>query len=88
MRSLGQHDADRHGDRRRQADELQRSAGPDPSEGHDPGTVCLAVAVGDPGDGGVLQSMQVRLPGRRAQVREFTVITLLGLLRRILLELG
>jgi nicotinamide-nucleotide amidase len=62
-------------------------AGPDPQEDLPPGTVCLAVVVGDPADGGVVDSLQVRLPGRRHQVREFTVITLLGLLRRRLLEL-
>ncbi|MGI9579261.1 MAG: nicotinamide-nucleotide amidohydrolase family protein [Microthrixaceae bacterium] len=63
-------------------------AGPDESEGRKPGTVCLAVAIGDPDNGGVAQTMEVRLPGRRAQVREFTVITVLGLLRRMLLEAG
>jgi nicotinamide mononucleotide (NMN) deamidase PncC len=63
-------------------------AGPDESEGRKPGTVCLAVVVGDPDDGGVVQTMEVRLPGRRAQVREFSVITLLGLLRRMLLDAG
>jgi nicotinamide-nucleotide amidase len=62
-------------------------AGPDPQEERPPGTVCLAVAIGDPAAGGVVDSMEVRLPGRRHQVREFTVITLLGLLRRRLLEL-
>jgi nicotinamide-nucleotide amidase len=63
-------------------------AGPDESEGRKPGTVCLAAAVGDPDDGGVVQTTEVRLPGRRAQVREFSVITLLGLLRRMLLDAG
>ncbi len=61
-------------------------AGPDPAEGLAPGTVCLAVVLGDPDAGGVVDSMQVQLPGRRRQVREFTVITLLGLLRRRLLD--
>ena len=60
-------------------------AGPDPSEGHPPGTVCMAVVVGDPAAGGGIESLEVRLPGRRRQVREFTVITLLGMLRRALL---
>jgi hypothetical protein len=50
--------------------------------------VCLAVAVGDPAAGGSLDSIEVRLPGRRKQVREFTVITLLGLLRRRLIDAG
>ena len=61
-------------------------AGPDSSEGRPPGTVCLAVALGDPERGGVSESVEVRLPGRRQQVREFSVITVLGLLRRNLLE--
>lgn len=60
-------------------------AGPDVSEGHPPGTVCMAVVVGDPLAGGSVESLEVRLPGRRRQVREFTVITLLGMLRRALL---
>ncbi len=62
-------------------------AGPDPQECRPPGTVCLGVAIGDPAAGGSTSSMQVRLPGRRRQVREFSVITLLDLLRRRLLEL-
>jgi nicotinamide-nucleotide amidase len=61
-------------------------AGPGPQEDQPPGTVCMAVVIGDPEDGGVVDSMRVSLPGRRHQVREFTVITLLGLLRRRLLE--
>ena len=60
-------------------------AGPDPQEGIAPGTVCMAVVLGDPERGGSVTSTTVRLPGRRPQVREFTVITLLGLLRRELL---
>ena len=50
----------------------------------------LAVAIGEPGSAGEgecrLDSIEVRLPGRRRQVREFSVISLLGLLRRHLLE--
>lgn len=61
-------------------------AGPEPAEDQPPGTVYLAVVLGDPDAGGLVDSMQVQLPGRRRQVREFTVITLLGLLRRRLLE--
>ncbi len=60
-------------------------AGPDEAEGHPAGTVCLAVVIGDPDDGGLEVSTTLRLPGRRNQVREFTVISLLGLLRRELL---
>ncbi len=63
-------------------------AGPDPQEGSPPGTVCLAVVVGDPDRGGSVRSTMLRLPGRRQQVREFTVITLLGLLRQELLDHG
>jgi nicotinamide-nucleotide amidase len=62
-------------------------AGPEPAEDHPPGTVCLAVVIGDPDAGGVVDSMTVQLPGRRRQVREFTVITVMALLRRRLLEL-
>ncbi len=62
-------------------------AGPDTQEDRPPGTVCMAVVIGDPEHGGSVSSLEVRLPGRRRQVREFTVITLLGLLRRRLLEL-
>ena len=57
-------------------------AGPDPQEGRPPGTVCLAVVIGDD----VAHSTELRLPGRRNQIREFSVITLLGLLRRRLLD--
>ena len=60
-------------------------AGPEESEGHPAGTVCVAVVIGDPDDGGVEVATTLRLPGRRNQVREFTVISLLGLLRRELL---
>lgn len=68
-------------------------AGPDRQDGRPPGTVCLAVAIGSSGSGGgeaaaVVDSVEIRLPGRRRQVREFTVISLLGLLRRRLLELA
>ena len=63
-------------------------AGPDPQEGNPPGTVCVAVVVGDPDRGGSVRSAMLRLPGRRQQVREFTVITLLGLLRQELLDHG
>lgn len=52
-------------------------AGPDPQEGHRPGTVCMAVDL----DGAVV-SDTFRLPGRRRQVREFACITVLALLRR------
>jgi len=59
-------------------------AGPDPQEGRPPGTVCFGVAIGSE----VAHSTELRLPGRRNQVREYSTITLLGLLRRRLGELG
>ncbi len=52
-------------------------AGPDPQEGHPPGTVHLAVA--GPGDAAV---RSLRLPGDRARVRLLAVSTGLELLRR------
>lgn len=63
-------------------------AGPVPAEGLPVGTVCLAVVIGDPDDGGVVRSEQLRLPGGRQQVREYSVISLLSLLRGELLALG
>jgi nicotinamide-nucleotide amidase len=54
-------------------------AGPDPQEGQRPGTVFLAVA----GEGDPVTTM-VRLPGDREQVRQFSCISLLDLLRRSL----
>ena len=66
-------------------------AGPERQEDRPAGTVCLAVAIGEPGSAGEgecrVDSIEVRLPGRRRQVREFSVISLLGLLRRHLLEI-
>lgn len=61
-------------------------AGPAEQEGHRPGTVCLAVVIGDPDSGGIVESTTVSLPGRRRQVRELTVISLLAMLRRCLGE--
>lgn len=54
-------------------------AGPDESEGRAVGTVCLAVAAAD----GALAST-VQLPGDRERIRQFSTITLLDLLRRVL----
>lgn len=56
-------------------------AGPDESEGKPVGTVCLAVAAAD----GALAST-VRLPGDRERIRQFSTITLLDLLRRVLTD--
>ncbi len=54
-------------------------AGPDESEGKPVGTVCLAVAS----DEGAVATT-VRLPGDRERIRQFSAITLLDLLRRLL----
>lgn len=54
-------------------------AGPDQSEGLRPGTVCLAVVTPD-----AQWVDTVQLPGGRTQVREYSCITLLGALRRVL----
>ena len=51
-------------------------AGPDEAEGRPVGTVCMAVDVG-----GDVSSFELRLPGRRQQVREFACITLLNFVR-------
>lgn len=60
-------------------------AGPDSQEGLAPGTVCLAVAI-DGSDGpAVRRAVTIRLPGRRRQVRELSVISLLAMLRSELL---
>jgi nicotinamide-nucleotide amidase len=56
-------------------------AGPEESEGLPVGTVCLAVAAAD----GAIAST-VQLPGDRERIRQFSTITLLDLLRRVLLD--
>lgn len=55
-------------------------AGPDPLEGHPPGTVCMATAVH-----GEVESLKVELPFAREQVQLFTVLTVLNSLRRRLM---
>ncbi|HKY14841.1 MAG TPA: competence/damage-inducible protein A [Microthrixaceae bacterium] len=57
-------------------------AGPAEQEGRPVGTVCLGVAVGDDD----VHSIEIRLPGGRDQVREFSVITLLSLVRSVLVD--
>ena len=52
-------------------------AGPAGSEGVPPGTVCLAIWCD-----GEAQAITVRFPGDRTQVRQFSVISVLDLLRR------
>ena len=51
-------------------------AGPDEQEGHPPGIVFLGLSLEDR-----TEAVGVRLPGDRRHVREFSVITLLNLLR-------
>jgi nicotinamide-nucleotide amidase len=51
-------------------------AGPEPAEGRAVGTVCMAVDVG-----GDVSSFEVRMPGRRRQIRELSCISALNLVR-------
>jgi nicotinamide-nucleotide amidase len=53
-------------------------AGPEPLEGRPPGTVYLAVVVGDTDP----VTVHVTLPGDRRRVRQFSCISVLDLLRR------
>ena len=55
-------------------------AGPEPLEGQPPGTVFLAVVVGDAQP----VTAHVTLPGDRRRVRQFSCISVLDLLRRLL----
>ena len=55
-------------------------AGPESAEGHAPGTVFLGVVIGDADP----VTAQVTLPGDRVRVRQFSCITLLDMLRRML----
>ena len=55
-------------------------AGPESAEGHPPGTVFLGVVVGDADP----VTAGVTLPGDRVRVRQFSCITLLDMLRRML----
>jgi nicotinamide-nucleotide amidase len=56
-------------------------AGPDPQEGHPPGTVFVGLALGE----APAEAIELRLPGEREQVRQLGVISALDLLRRRLL---
>ncbi len=56
-------------------------AGPDPQEEIAPGTVFVALAL----PSGATQSRQLRLPGDRTRVRQYSAISALDLLRRTLL---
>ena len=55
-------------------------AGPDPQEGVPVGTVYLGVCID-----GEAESMMIRLPGDRERVRQFSTISVLDWLRRLLL---
>jgi nicotinamide-nucleotide amidase len=56
-------------------------AGPDPQDGQPPGTVFLAVDLG----AGQPAVSPVRLPGDRERIRQFSCISLLDMLRRVLI---
>jgi nicotinamide-nucleotide amidase len=56
-------------------------AGPAEQDGQPVGTVFIGLAIGDD-----VESTQLRLPGDRRRIREFTVISALNLLRQRLLE--
>jgi nicotinamide-nucleotide amidase len=55
-------------------------AGPDPQEGHPPGTVFMAMAAGESPP----TTVRIMLPGDRPRVRQFACISLLDFLRRTL----
>lgn len=59
-------------------------AGPDPQEGQPPGTVCMAVVIGDPAEGGTQHVVSPRFTGGRQSIRDLSAISLLALLRRTL----
>jgi nicotinamide-nucleotide amidase len=56
-------------------------AGPSEQDGMPVGTLCIGLVIGD----GAPISTTLRLPGQRQQMREFSVISALDLLRRTLL---
>jgi nicotinamide-nucleotide amidase len=58
-------------------------AGPDEQDGQPVGTLCVGVGFPD----GRTESMTSQLPGQRDQMRQFSVITALSFLRRLLLDL-
>jgi nicotinamide-nucleotide amidase len=62
-------------------------AGPDPQDGHAPGTVFVGFDLGPAGDAGP-EAFEVQLPGARMQVRQFSVITAFSALRTRLLATG
>lgn len=60
-------------------------AGPDPQDGFAPGTVFVGIDLGPAGGEAGPESFEVRLPGSRAEVRQFSVITAMSALRSRLL---
>ena len=61
-------------------------AGPDSQDGFEPGTVCVGLDLGRLGGDTGPEAVEVRLPGDRQQVRQFSVITALSALRERLLD--
>ena len=60
-------------------------AGPDPQEGHPPGTVFIGIDLGPFGGEAGPEAFEVPLFGDRLQIRQFTVITAMNALRLKLL---
>ena len=60
-------------------------AGPDPQEGIAPGTVYVGLDLGDVDGPKGAEAFEVKLPGGRAEVRQFSVITAMNALRTRLL---
>ena len=56
--------------------------GPEPANGHAPGTVFLGLALGDR-----VEAREIHLPGRGRRIREYATISLLNHFRRALLAL-
>jgi len=63
-------------------------AGPDPQEGHPPGTVFVGIDLGAAGGDNGPEAFEVPLFGDRLQIRQFTVITAMSALRARLRALG
>jgi len=61
-------------------------AGPTPQEGIEPGTVFVGIDLGPAGpEGSAAEGFEVKLPGGRQQIRQFSVITAMSALRARLL---
>ena len=63
-------------------------AGPDPQEGVEPGTVYVGLDLGPLGGEAGAEAFEVKLPGDRVLVRQFSVITAMTALRSRLLAAG